>query len=58
MPQSTFDDKSTLVKELIGAVRQQAITRTKVCPDLCCHMASLGHNELMGFVYLMSDNAG
>ena len=31
---------------MLGAVRQQAITWTNVDPDLCRHMASLGHNEL------------
>ena len=31
---------------MVGAVRQQAITRANVDRDLCCHMASLGHNEL------------
>ena len=31
----------------LGAVRQQAITRANVNPDRCCHMASLGHNELV-----------
>ena len=30
----------------LGAVRQQAITWAYVDPDLCRHMASLGHNEL------------
>ena len=30
----------------IGAVSQQAVTLTNVDPDLCRHMASLGHNEL------------
>ena len=30
----------------IGAVRQQAITWANVDSDLCCHMVSLGHNEL------------
>ena len=41
------DDKSTLVQEWLGAVRQQAITWANVDPDLCRHMASLGHNELI-----------
>ena len=35
--------KSTLVH---NAVRQQAITWTNDDSVLCCHMASLGHNEL------------
>ena len=30
----------------LGAVRQQAITWANVDPDLCCHLASPGHNEL------------
>ena len=30
----------------LGAIRQQAITWAKVDPDLCCHMASLGYNDL------------
>ena len=33
----------------IGAVRQQAITWANVDPDLYCHMASLGHNELISW---------
>ena len=33
-------------KQWLGAIRQKAITGTKVDPDLCRHMASLGHNEL------------
>ena len=33
-------------REWLGAVRQQAITWANVEPDLCRHMASLGHNEL------------
>ena len=27
------------------AIRQQAITRANIDPDLCHHKASLGHNE-------------
>ena len=30
----------------LGAVRQQAITWANVDLDPCCHMVSLGHNEL------------
>ena len=37
-PIDLTDDKSTF--------RQQAITWANVDPDLCHHMASLGHNEL------------
>ena len=40
------DDKSTLVQVMLGAIRQQAITWANVDPDLCRHVASLGHNEL------------
>ena len=32
-------------RHLLGAIRQQAITWANICPNLCCHMASLGHNE-------------
>ena len=32
--------------EWLGAVRQQAITWASVDLDLCCHMTSLGHNEI------------
>ena len=35
-----------MVRLWLSAVRQQAITWNKVDPDLCRHMASLGHNEL------------
>ena len=34
-------------REWLGAVRQQAITRVNVDPDLCRHMVSLGHNDLI-----------
>ena len=30
----------------LGAIRQQAITWANVDPDVCRHLASLGHNEL------------
>ena len=39
-------DKSTLVQVMAWCRQQQAITWTSVDPDLCCHMASLGPNEL------------
>ena len=41
------DDKSILVQVMACGIRQQAITWAKVYPDLCLHMASLGHNELI-----------
>ena len=31
----------------MAAVRHQAITWTNVKPNLCCHMAYLGHNDLI-----------
>ena len=40
------DNKSTLVQAMDCCARQQAITWSNVDPDLCRHMASLGHNEL------------
>ena len=40
------DDQSTLVQQVNIAWRHQAITWANVDPDLCCHMVSLGHNEL------------
>ena len=46
MPQNLTNEKSTLVREWLGAVTQQAITLANVDPDLCRHMASLSHNEL------------
>ena len=38
------DDKPTLVEVMAW---QQAITWANVDPDIGCHEASLGHNELM-----------
>ena len=35
-----------MISAFYGAVGQQAITWTNIDPDLCRHMASLGHNEL------------
>ena len=37
-------------REWLGAIRQQAITRANVDPDLCHQMASLGLNELTHWV--------
>ena len=39
------DEKSTLVQ--LGAIKQQAITWTNVASDLCRHIMSPGHNELI-----------
>ena len=41
------DDKSTVVQVMVGAIRQQAITWASVGPDLCHHIAALGHNKLI-----------
>ena len=35
----------SLVKEATGADIKQIMTYTDFVSDLCCHMASLGHNE-------------
>ena len=40
------DDKSTLVQGMAWCHQATTITWANVDPDLCCHMASLGHNEL------------
>ena len=45
MPQNPFDEKSKLVQVRVSPVRQQAITWNYFDPDLCCQMASLGHNK-------------
>ena len=46
MPQDLTDDESTLVQGMAWChqAMQQAITWANVDPDLCYHMASLGHN--------------
>ena len=46
MLQNIIDDKATLAQVMLGVVRQQVITWAHIDPDLCPHMASLGHNEL------------
>ena len=40
-----------------GAVRQQAIIWANVDPDLCHHMTSLRHNELINLTYLEFQHA-
>ena len=35
-----------LFRKWFDVIRQQAFTRANIDPDLCCHMTSLGHNEL------------
>ena len=49
MPQDLTIEKSTLVQVMLGTLRQQAITWANVDPNLCCHMASLGNNELKAY---------
>ena len=34
------------LRKWLGAVRHQAITRSSVDPDLCCHVSLLGYNVL------------
>ena len=46
MSRDLSEDKSTLVQVRAWCGHQQAITWANVDPDLCRHMASLGHNEL------------
>ena len=41
-----IDDKSTLVQVMAWCRQQKAITWPNVGPDLCHHVAWLGHNEL------------
>ena len=49
MPQYLINEKSILFRQWLGAVRQQAITWTNIDLDLCHHMASQDHNELIRF---------
>ena len=42
-----LNDKSTLVQEIVGAIRHQTITWDNVDQDVRHCMASLGPNELM-----------
>ena len=37
----------------LGAIRQQAIIRAKVDPNLCHHMVSLGHHELISLLWIL-----
>ena len=46
MPLGLTDDKSTLVQVIAWCRQATSITWGNVDPDLCCHMVSLGHNEL------------
>ena len=46
VPQNPFDHKSALVQIMLGAIRHHAITQEYVDPDVCWHMASLGHHAV------------
>ena len=46
-PWNTFDDKMALIP-VCCAIMQQAITWANFGLDLCCHMESLGHIEVIG----------
>ena len=48
MPLDLIDDKSTLIQVMALCRQEQAITWASVDQDLCRHMVSLGHSELMG----------
>ena len=41
-----MDESGHCFRWWFGAIREQAITRSNVDPDLCRHTALLGHNEL------------
>ena len=55
---NTFDDKSTLVQGMVNVVRQQTLTLANIDPDLCCHMALLGHNELSIYIICLVTAVG
>ena len=40
------DNESTLVQVIAWCCQATSVTWASVDPDLCCHVASLGHNEL------------
>ena len=40
-----------VLRQWLGAIRQQVITWAHVDPGLCRHMVSLGHNESMFYIY-------
>ena len=46
VPQNSIDDQSKLLQVMVWCHRQEAITWANVDRGLCCHVASLGHNEL------------
>ena len=46
VPQNPIGDTSTWVQWWLFALRQITITRANVNPNLCRHIATLGHNVL------------
>ena len=46
------DDKSAMVQGMVWCRQEKSIAWANVDPDLCRHMASLGHSELIGAVGL------
>ena len=46
MPQNLTNKKSTLVQVMVWCRQATSLTWANVDPDLCHHMASLGHTEL------------
>ena len=56
MPQNIYNEKLTLVQVMTCCFRQQAITWTKVDPDLYHHVLLLSHNMLKCFIYCILAN--
>ena len=51
MPENLIEGKPTFVQvKCIGAAQQQAITLITADQYLLCHIASLGHNELIALI--------
>ena len=46
MSQNLTNEKLTLVQVMFVAIRQQAIIWPNNDPDICHHMATIGHNGL------------
>ena len=46
------DDKSSLSQLMAWCLQATSNTRTHVDIDLCCHMASLGYDELNAYTYI------
>ena len=59
MPQNSFNDKSTLIFFVLSGNKLLSEAMLTQRPDQCCHVASLGHNELsshpsLGWLYVFS----